>query len=314
MVRFKGLTDSVHFVMAKGGSMSHYSLKASGKPALPAFIYRMIESKQADMKKLTLAVLLIALVPPLIAASAYAQEADTSDALHYNLGLGVMSGPKYPGASDTKVKALPVVGATYGRFFAGAADGDSSVPFGVGYNFIQEKNWRAGVAVGYDFYSPRKESDDSAKLHGLGDIDRTGHLTAFTRYSLRNGLSLSGSATVSGQGQGLQVKAGADYTYVLTPKLSIKAGPSVTWANGKSNQTFYGITAEQSASSGKSQYTPSSGFSDYTLSVSGRYALSPAWSIGARAGISYLPSTVNDSPIVDEKTTTSVAVFTAYRF
>ncbi|MBP0598135.1 MipA/OmpV family protein [Herbaspirillum sp. LeCh32-8] len=246
---------------------------------------------------------------------AFAQSTPSSVAggWNYTLGVGAMRGPTYPGSGDTHTKGFPVLGATYGRFFAGAADVGVTVPVGIGYNLVQDQHWKVGIGVGYDIYSVRKESDNAAKLRGLGDIERTVRTSVFAKYS-NGGMSLFGAVVSSAKGQGTQVKLGADAAHSITPSLIVNAGPSVTWANARSNQTFYGISAAQSANSGRSRYSPSAGVSDVTFSAGLTYLLSPSWSLGSRISVSYLPDTVSDSPIVDKDITTSYGVFTAYRF
>jgi outer membrane protein len=260
--------------------------------------------------------LLIAITAPLMAFSSVAtaqSNTDTSDTWRYTVGIGAMSAPKYPGAKDTEFKVVPVLGATYGRFFVGAADIGFTVPLGVGYYLVNNQNWKAGVAVGYDIYSLRKESDNRAKLQGLGDIERTVRSSLFARYT-KDQYSVFGALIHSAKGQGMQAKLGANMSTKITPSLIANVGPSLTWSNQKSNQTFYGVNAQQSANSGIREYRPSAGISDVTLSAGLTYLVTPSWSIGSRVGVSYLPSKINDSPIVEEKTTTHFNIFTAYRF
>lgn len=260
--------------------------------------------------------LFIAMAAPLLAFSSVATAqtpADTANTWRYTIGIGALDAPKYPGAKSNEFKVTPLVSATYGRFFVGAADVGVTIPLGVGYYLVNDQHWKAGVAVGYDIYSLRKESDDRQKLQGLGDIDRTVRSSLFARYTY-NQYSAYGALIHSARGQGMQVKLGGDLTSQLAPGLIAKIGPSMTWANQTSNQTFYGVNAQQSANSGIRQYEASSGISDVTLSAGLTYLATPSWSIGSRVAVSYLPSSVNDSPIVQEKTSTRLSVFTAYRF
>jgi outer membrane protein len=232
--------------------------------------------------------LLIAITAPLMAFSSVAtaqSNTDTSDTWRYTVGIGAMSAPKYPGAKDTEFKVV----------------------------LVNNQNWKAGVAVGYDIYSLRKESDNRAKLQGLGDIERTVRSSLFARYT-KDQYSVFGALIHSAKGQGMQAKLGANMSTKITPSLIANVGPSLTWSNQKSNQTFYGVNAQQSANSGIREYRPSAGISDVTLSAGLTYLVTPSWSIGSRVGVSYLPSKINDSPIVEEKTTTHFNIFTAYRF
>jgi outer membrane protein len=265
------------------------------------------------MNPLKLAFLTATSTLSLMHCNAFAQTAAASDQWHYSIGAGVMNAPQYPGASDSRTRGFPLLGATYGRFFFGAADVGMSVPVGIGYNFIQNKNWKAGIGIGYDIYNVRKESDNEEKLRGLGDIERTTRTSLFTRYS-NKGFSVFGAVINSAKGQGIQVKGGVDFSSQLSPSFVVNAGPSFTWANAKSNKTFFGVNATQSANSGKRQYSPSAGLTDLSLSAGVTYLMTPSWSLGAKVSASYLPDTAADSPIVDKDLTTSYAIYTAYRF
>jgi outer membrane protein len=259
--------------------------------------------------------LVLAVAPLLFATTAFAADtaADTADVWHYSIGLGAVNAPLYPGADKNKWRALPLAGASYGRYFFGVADPATGIPFGAGAYLLQGEHWKAGVALGYDIVSPRRESDYSTRLHGLGDIERAVRMSLFSRYT-KNGFSLSGAFINSSNGQGMQVKLGADTAIKLTSKLSVNVGQSLTWSNNKSNQTFYGITAQQSANSGIRQYSPGAGISDLTFSVGLSYLLEQNWSVGARLSASLLPSNISDSPVVGTHTTSNVGVFTTYRF
>jgi MipA family protein len=234
---------------------------------------------------------------------------------HGNIGAGVMVAPTYPGASDKKARAVPVIGVSYNRFFFGSYDAAVTIPLGVGVYLYKDSHWRTGVAFSYDLFSPRKESDDSSKLHGMGDIERTAHGTLFASYT-QNWLTadLSVASDVAGKDQGTNVKLGIDGKYPLSAKLTVSAGPSITWSTAKANQTYYGVDAAQSLSSGYARYSPSSGISDARFSAGVNYALTENWGIGARASVSYLPSNVSDSPIVGSRYPVTLGVFAGYRF
>jgi len=233
----------------------------------------------------------------------------------FALGAGVMTSPTYPGASDKKTRVAPVFNASYNRFFIGAYDGAPTVPFGIGAYFYRDAHWQAGIAISYDFFSPRKVSDDSEKLHGLGDIDRTAHATLFGRYT-KDWWAVTASVTtdIGGKDQGTQVHLGAEGRYSVTSKFSLHAGPSITWASAQSNKTFYGISATQSANSGYAQYSPGAGIADVSFGVGGDYQLSKHWNVGARASVSYLPNKISDSPIVGTRTPVSLGAYLGYRF
>jgi outer membrane protein len=272
----------------------------------------MNKSRQLSLLHV-LALLPLSGVSLAMAADPAVSATESSDAWHYSVGFGVMNAPVYAGSSQTRFKALPLVGASNGRFFAGAANIGVAVPLGVGAYLLQSEHVNAGVALGYDIYSPRKQSDAEARLHGLGDIDRAAHITVFSRYS-NDGFSLSGAVISSSMGQGMQVKLGADTAFRLNSRMILNSGPSLTWSNSRANQTFYGISAAQSASSGLSQYSPAAGISDITMNLGLTYLLTPGWAVSVRVGAGVLPGNISNSPIVEKTFSNSYTLLTNYRF
>ena len=64
--------------------------------------------------------------------------------MRITLGAGVGIVPKYPGAEDYRLRAVPVLGVSYGRFFAGGDAGAEGA--GLGVNLVRDPNWRLGTA------------------------------------------------------------------------------------------------------------------------------------------------------------------------
>lgn len=246
-----------------------------------------------------------------VAQTAFAQPAP--DEWKFSLGLGVASAPLYPGGADTKVRALPVLSANHGRFFIGGVPG-AGVPAGVGAYLVQDQHWRLGVGLGGNIDKPRKESD-SPRLRGLGDIDRTALGALFGSYvdpwfELRAGVL----GDIGGKRQGTRVSLDAELRYALTERLMFTGGPGLTWADGRYTQTFFGIDAAQSASSGRAEYRAKSGINAVRIGLGAQYGLTQHWGLGARVIASTLRGAAADSPITEKRSQNTFAVFASYRF
>ncbi|WP_188688770.1 MipA/OmpV family protein [Silvimonas amylolytica] len=235
------------------------------------------------------------------------------DGLHYSLGFGAFVAPKYSGSSDNHVVPAPLFGVRYDRYFIGTVP-DANVPFGVGAYLYRDNTVRVGVAVSADLVKPRKSSDD-ARLTGMPDIERTARATLFASYNL-DWVSVVGAATqdIGGKDQGATATLDLLGKYRPTEQLTLTAGPGVTWGSSQNNQTFYGVTAEDSAHSGLAEYTPGSGLAAIRFSVGAMYQLDKRWTLGARIGATHLPGDVGDSPIVEKKNQMTYGVFTNYSF
>lgn len=236
-----------------------------------------------------------------------------SDVWGFTLGVGAASQPKYPGSGDNKTSVLPIAGASYGRYFIGAAPG-TGLPLGAGAYLIQNNHWRLGVGLGTYLNKPREESD-SPRLRGLGDIGTTTLGSVFGSYNDKWYLVRGNLVTdIGGKNQGTRFSMDLEGKYSLTDKLVLSAGPGFTWADGKYSQTFFGINAAQSAASGRALYNAGSGINSIRFTVGADYSLSPAWGLGARITAATLRGDAASSPITEDKSQNSVGIFTTYRF
>ena len=240
-------------------------------------------------------------------------EPSPTDAWKFSVGAGVVTVPKYPGSDRYKVRALPILGASDGRYFVGGLPG-GGVPLGVGALIVRDPAWSLGVGLGGGLGKARKESDDS-RLHGLGDIDQALRASVFGGYAQR-GYALRGNVAtdVSGKGQGTLASIELEGRYALTSQLMLSAGPGLTWADRKYTQTFFGIDSAQSAASGRATYRAGSGLDSVRVSLGIEYAPAPRWKVGVRGSIGRLEGDAADSPITVDKKQNTVAVFGSYQF
>jgi outer membrane scaffolding protein for murein synthesis (MipA/OmpV family) len=260
----------------------------------------------------------IAMFLPLSSAMAdtdapIAPDSSQNDQWHFTVGAGVFSEPKYPGASDRKFQPLPLLAASYGRYFVGASP-DAETPLGLGAYLYRDSHWRVGAAISYDFIKPRKESDDS-HLRGLGDIDRTAHASVFVNYTVAWLTARSSVSTdIGGKHQGTTATVDLEAKYSPIERLTLTAGPGLTWASSQYEQTYYGVTATQSAQSGLRQYSPKSGISSVRFSVGSSYRLTDHWNVGARVTASNLRGNAGNSPVVEKKDQIFYGMFASYLF
>ena len=246
-------------------------------------------------------------------AFAQANKNDLSEHWKFSFGVGAVNQAKYPGSSKTKTTAFPIFSANYGRYYIGALP-VAGIPAGVGMSFYSDKNWNVGAGVGYDFANPREESD-APKLRGMGDIERTALGSLFASYS-QDWFRVAGAvlADVGGNNQGVRVLLDLQGRYRATERLVLTAGPSLVWANSKYTQTFFGVTADQSANSGLQQYRASSGMNSVAFSIGGSYQVTPQWTVSARLSTNQLHGDAVNSPITEKKNRNIFGIFTNYRF
>jgi outer membrane protein len=260
----------------------------------------------------------------LLAGNAHAQsekeqEKEQEKPFRTSLGAGVVSLPEYPGSDRRKTRLAPLFSLSYGRFFVGAdAQGGSGTgpgtAAGIGFNAYESGGFRLGGLLGADFRSPRAEGDDE-RLRGLGDIGRTVRAGVFASYA-KDWLILRASATsdVAGHHQGTLARLDVLGRYAPFERLTLSAGPGLTWASAQREQTFFGIDADQSARSGRPQYAAGSGIESLRFSVAARYLIGTRWSVAATFSAARLQGDAAASPITQSKSQNIFGVFTSYRF
>jgi outer membrane protein len=254
--------------------------------------------------------LAIALATAACGTAAFAQT--PQDSLQVVAGGALVSQPEYPGASKEKTRLLPVLQATYGRYFFGGLPGGTGA--GLGLALYRDDNLLAGVGLSADVNRPRKESDD-ARLHGLGDVTATTMATGFLIYS-RDWMALKSSFSkdAGGKHRGELATLDLEIKYSPVDALVFSAGPGVTWADSKYNQAYFGIDATQSANSGRPMFHPQRGVNQVRMTIGANYRLTPQWSLLAKVSLAKLQGDAALSPIVEKRTQNSAGISAAYRF
>ena len=256
---------------------------------------------------------LSACVPRTMAQAVDGIEPSTPDSWRFAVGVGGVRVPRYPGSDLRKTELVPVLSAGYGRFFVGGLPG-GGVPLGLGAFLLQDQHWKLGVGLGAGFGTPRRESDDP-RLAGLGDIHNTPRAGLFGSFTQDWLIVRSNVATdVGGHDEGTLASIEIEGRYRLIGRLTISAGPGLTWADHKYTQTFFGINAQQSAASGRPEYTVGSGVNSVRFMLGAEYGLTPRWGVGVRASLARLRGDAGNSPITVDKSQDTFGFFTAYRF
>jgi outer membrane protein len=169
---------------------------------------------------------------------------------------------------------------------------------GLGMNLINQPQIKMGPRIVYRF---GRDKEDAAVLSQLETIDNSVELGVFMSYVWEQWeASFTADKDISNAHDGLLAEAGLSYGMEVSPELTIRFGPSVSWGNQAYMRKFYGITAAESAASGLAAYEPKSSFRDLTLGVSGDYKLDNEWSLAFEAKLIKLLEDAADSPLVKD--------------
>lgn len=232
----------------------------------------------------------------------------------FRLGAGALYAPEYEGSDEHTFLPLPLVMISYRDlvFLRGPMLGANAFTW---QGPRPGDRLQIGPLVRYQF---GRNEDDSDDLRGMGDIDGAVELGAFITYrSDPWSTGLTVFRDVSGSHDGLTAKLSAGHRLSLGPKLALRGEISATWADDNYTETFFGVTAAQSARSGLRQYRPEGGFKDAGISFDLRYNLTDNWDITGRLGYKRLLGDAADSPLVKDRGSAdqlSTGLFFSYRF
>jgi len=198
------------------------------------------------------------------------------------IGGGVATIPSYEGADNNRI--VPVAAArgsisgfnfstTGARLFVDVVrdsqDGDGM-------------DFQLGPIVGFNAFRTNRKSINDRQVEALGELDTAIEVGGYAGIG-KTGIITSPYDTLSVQVAVGRDVAGAHDSYTITPAvnygtpLSRKAyvgiSASATYAGGKYNRYYFGVTPAGALASGLPSYTPGSGWKNYSLSALGNYAL-----------------------------------------
>lgn len=253
--------------------------------------------------------LLSASVVSCLASQAFAQ---TTDDEKY-IGIGVRARPAYEGADSSRGEIIPYLRLYGEHLFARTTQGTleggwRTRPFGA---------WVFGAQVAYE---DGRVTDDSAflKAHHFEDLDPGASIGLHAEGDWKIGAMPLNALVRYRQNVDSDQGAQADLrvTAGIFSRWGVEAGVfgQLTWAIGKSTQSYFGITPRQSMVTGLTGYNASSGLRFVQLGLLGAVNLSEHWLIPWGASIWRLEGDAGDSPIVQDRTNWGINAGIAYRF
>lgn len=219
------------------------------------------------------------------------------------IGAGGLYAPKFEGSDEFEIQPFPMFSATFGEHI-------TVDPRGISINVYNYQSFSFSAKAGYDL--GRKE-DDSNHLEGLGDIDAGAVVGGKLAYELGPvELYTSFDKTIGGS-DGLVGTVGANISHSYNQFL-FSAGASATWADSNHMDSYFGVTAAQSARSGLAAYDAGAGFKRIDFEASVTYVTQKNWLVQGQVGIGYLVGDAADSPIVQDAFQPSAMLVVGYKF
>lgn len=208
--------------------------------------------------------------------------------------LGLMGGakPEYEGSSDYGLLLKPIIRVER-----------LNIPGLIDIGG-QPSNGGFSLAPSFSFQGERK-SGDHDDLAGLDDVDATIALGAKAGYEFV--ITPDVNAEIYGKvryafggAEGFVGEAGVDITTRLTPQLEVIAGPVVSFASDDYMDTYFGVTAAESAATGGrlAAYDPEGGIKSAGVNIAARYEFVPDTFLNAEASYERFLGDAETSPIV----------------
>lgn len=208
------------------------------------------------------------------------------------VGLGTASVPKYTGADESRIKAVPVLEYHWAN---GVFVGGEHAAL-VGYQ-AATPSLQYGVALGVG--EGRQDYQDGP-LAGMGKISSRPVAVSFVKIPLSSHFSIDSNLRL-GSGNdhaGAVLRLGGAWRAAVsrTAQLSFNAAAGV--ANGAYMRDYFGVSGAQTASSGYAVYAPSAGLLDISAGVRMFWQVSSSVSLLGGVSVSHLAHGAQDSPFV----------------
>ncbi len=226
------------------------------------------------------------------------------------LGLGAQYAPVFDGLSRYQAQPGPAIDIRY-KDIAFASSGE-----GVGVNLFSFRHVRFGAAVTYDL--GRSPHLDGADLSGLGTIHPAPEIKIFAGYALAKAFPLVIRVDARKQIGATNGYIGDAGAYLPMPGSSQVfawfVGPTVTLADSRYMNAYFGISQEQAAHTRYHQYKASAGFKSAGLGVSADYFVTPHVIIALNGAFNRLLGSAANSPITRTKYEAVGSIAALYKF
>ncbi|WP_343045184.1 MipA/OmpV family protein [Pseudomonas atagonensis] len=250
----------------------------------------------------------------LFAVHAQAEEQTSiwGDTTDVSFGLGASYTPRYMGSKNYTSAVQPMLRVERGVFFLDSVDG-------LGVQWQSNSGFSTSASVGYDYGRADGDSSyrhGSEELKGMGEVRGATVLNLNASQQITSWLSLNAQAELRVAGE----KRGDRYSFGFESTFLDSDHDKVTWSvdghagSGQFNQTYFGVTQAQSATSRFASYKADEGVYAYSTELSWLHVFDEHWSTTAGIELVHYTDQVKNSPIVSDDTTATSYVGVNYIF
>lgn len=213
---------------------------------------------------------------------------ETAPRAVFTIRGGLSARPEYFGAEDYAIGPDLGFRLHYGRIAGrevGSVTGDRALGFSVAPSFR---------------YVAGRSADDYSELAGLDDIDPAVELGIGARYAFPNVEVFADVRQGFGGHDGLVGEVGADLVMEPSDRLTLRLGPRVAVGDDSFNDTYFGVTAAESAASTFAAYDPEGGVVSTGVELGVTYDLGRDWGLEGAVRYDRLSGDAADSPLVQD--------------
>lgn len=222
------------------------------------------------------------------------------DGQSVRVGGALIYTPEYVGSKDYDLRLLPLISFDdiAGFELSGLSLAYPVLDMGTGQG---PGKWsvKAGPRAAFDF---GRDSADSPTLTGFEDIGTSLLVGGFLRTTYGPlGLRVdAGQDVIKGHdGFNADISVGTYIpTGLLIENLALQPALTISWADTHHNQAIYGVTPQQAAGSGLSQFDLGGGFHRASATLLGWYDLDDRWQLNGLMSYREYIGDFRDSPIL----------------
>ena len=216
-----------------------------------------------------------------------------------SFGLGVGFDQRYMGSRDFRAVVWPEFSVHRGVLFFDTMRG-------VGVEYQSEGGFYLGEAINYDLGRGIATSvfqPGSTNLSGMGKINGSVTNTLTIAQDLTKWLSVNAQieTALGNSNRGDQFQLGFESILPLNDKDTLTLDLDAKFGDRQYNQTYFGVTPSQRASSGLSEFAPGRGLYAYLFSGTWKHSFDKNWSTQLIISGSYYTGKADNSPVVERK-------------
>jgi outer membrane scaffolding protein for murein synthesis (MipA/OmpV family) len=226
------------------------------------------------------------------------------------VGLGTELSPVFEGSARYQVRPGPAIDIRY-KDIAFISSGE-----GIGANLFSFRHVRFGAAISYDL--GRSPHADGEALSGLGTIHTAAEFKIFGDYTLARGFPLNIRFDVRKQLGATWGYIGDVGAYLPMPGSSETfvwfAGPTVTIADNRYMNAYFGISHQQAANTHYKFYKADGGFKSAGFGISAAYIVTPHIVLSVDGAVQRLLGSAAFSPITQTRYQETASLSALYKF